>query len=297
MLAPRNLLSVWFLPLLLFPIQAFASDSHPEPPFETLRVVLTNGDTLQARCVQPAPFDMVAVVGTDKTTRFVSPTHVRVILDSSNSDWTREVLEGRESLGEPLPPPVQMKPPKSLGVGPRSVTRSFLITETSLLSRGGQTRGVIRTYLGFDLGVMTNVSARMAVGYGGFFGSSYDYANAGARLRLRRWLSATSSVEIAPAVIVAESRASGGVAVPPGFSIQASWCPSRYLTLTTEAFSVRRRDYTYADFRYSMLGEVTRDNGLLLGAKVGLWPGAAAGAVAALAALVSSNSGRSTIAP
>jgi hypothetical protein len=151
--------------------------------------------------------------------------------------------------------------------------------------------GVISTYLGFDLGLMTNVSDRMAIGYGGFFGSSYDYVNAGARLRLRRWLSATSSVEIAPAVILAEARASAGTAVPPGFSFQASWCPSRYLTLTTEAFSVRRRDYAYRDFFYSRLGEVTRDNGLLFGAKLELWPGAAAGAVAALGAMLSGPNG------
>lgn len=294
MLASRNLLSVWLLLLFLPPIAARASIPPPDPRADILRVVLTGGDTLRARCVQPASFDMVAVVGTDEKTRFVPPTHILVILDSSDTDWTREVLEGRETLGEPLPPPVRMKPRRQLGVGPRSVTKSFVISETSLLSRGGQTPGIIGTYLGFDLGVMTNVSDRMAVGYGGFFGSSYDYTNAGVRLRLRRWLSGTSSVEIAPAVILAEKRASGGTAEPPGFSIQASWCPSRYLTLTTEAFSVRRRDYTYQDFRYSMLGEVTRDNGLLLGVKVGLWPGVVAGTVAALAAMLNSGAGRFT---
>lgn len=297
MAASRNLLSVWLLSLIVLPIATCAFGLPRDPRADTLRVVLTSGDTLQARCVQPAPFGMVAVVGTDEQTRFVSPTRVRAILDSSNSDWTREVLEGRETLGEPLPPPVRTEPRKPLGVGPRSVTKSFLITDTSILSRpgdSGRRPGIISTYIGFDLGLMTNVSDRMAVGYGGFFGSSYDYTNAGARLRLRRWLSATSSVEIAPAVIIAEGRSSGGIAAPPGFSIQANWCPSRYLTITAEGFSVRRRDYSYRDERYALLGETTRDSGLLLGAKVGLWPGAVAGTVAALAALLNSGSGRSS---
>jgi hypothetical protein len=297
MLAPRILLSVWFLFLSLFPAAALASGLPSDRRADILRVVLTSGDTLRARCVQPAPFDMVEVVGTDESRRFVSPTRVRVILDSSDSDWTPEVLEGRETLGEPLPPLVSVKPRRPLGVGPRSVIKRFLITETSLMRRPGDSgdhAGILSTYLGFDLGVMTNVSDRMAIGYGGFFGSSYDYANAGIRLRLRRWLSATSSAEIAPAVILAERRATGGDAEPPGFSIQASWCPSRYLTLTTEAFTVRRRDYAYRDFRYSMLGDVTRDNGLLLGVKVGLWPGAVAGTVAALGVLAQGSFGRST---
>jgi hypothetical protein len=295
MLAPRNLLSVWLLFLFVLPVASRASGLSPDPRADILRVVLTSGDTLRARCVQPAPIDMIAVIGTDESTRFLSPNHVRVILDSYDGDWTREVLENRETLGEPLPPPIRVKPGKPLGVGPRSVTKSFLITDTSVLSRpgdSGQRPGVISTYVGFDLGVMTNVSSRTAVGYGGFFGSSYDYVNAGARFRLRRWLSATSSVEIAPAIILAEGRASGGAAAPPGFSVQVSWCPSRYLTVTTEAFSVRRRDYSYRDERYALLGEVRRDNGLLLGAKVGLWPGAVAGAAAALVALWNSGAGR-----
>lgn len=287
MAASRNLLAA--LLLCLFPPLVSHAATPVDPNVATVRVVLTSGDTLQARCVQPAPFDMVAVVGGDEATRYVSPVRIRAILDSDGRDRTTAVLEKRETLGVPFPPPVRVKaPPKPLRVGPRAVTKSFLITETSLLGRldrHDNLRGVLGTYIGADLGEMINVSDHTAVGGGGFFGSSDEYVNAGVRLRLRRWLTNTASVELAPAVILAQGRVHGGDAVSPGFSVQASCSPSRFLTLTIEGFSVRRRDETFEDPRYRILGDTIRDTGVSAGIKLGQWPGAAAGALAALVAV------------
>ena len=79
----------------------------------------------------------------------------------------------------------------------------------------------------------------------------------------------------------------------PGYSLQTSWSPSRYVTLTAEAFRLRRRDYSGVDFYHYVEANDTRDTGLLLGVKLGQWPGAAGGAIVALGALASSGQGRS----
>lgn len=285
--------------ILVSPSPRIARASDDPPPSEgatigltataPVHVVLTNGETLEARCVQPAPFDMIAVIPIDGSLpRYFPPVRIRAVLDASGQDQTAKAVDRRDTVGTPPPRPAPIeRPPKPLRVGPRSVTKSFLITETSYLGRIGlRDRGEhdLWGYLGFDLGVMNNVSDRTAVGYGGFCGFASDYANAGVRLRLRRWLTTTMNIEIAPGVVLAEGR-TRSKPVHPGYSLQTSWSPSRYLTLTAEAFRLRRRDYSSdARYRYWDANE-TRDTGLMLGVKLGQWPGAAGAAIVGLAAV------------
>jgi hypothetical protein len=270
--------------LLLLPSAARASVPSPYASPELVQVILTRGDTLQARCVEPAPFDMVRITAPDAGIRYVSPVRIRAVIDAQGEDRTNAVLSRGETVGTPIPKEVRKPaPPKQLKVGPRSVTKSFAITETSLLGQvmpGGLDRNDLGNYFGFDLGWMRNVSDRTAVGWSGFIGSGNSYVSCGGRLRIRRWLSKTSSIEIAPGIIAAEGRVHGD-ALSPGYSLQAGWSPSRYLTLTTEIFTVRRRQYRYVWY-YAVDPSEVRETGVMVGVKVGQWPGAVGGVVAAL---------------
>lgn len=280
--APKNLLvCLTFLLIALLPRPAHASEPAPSAPLEAFQVVLTDGATLQARCVQPAPFDMVVVTPTDQTEpRYIPWVRIRAIRDAAGRDRTRVVLERRETLGTPPPREVHAEPHRPLRVGPRSVTPSFLITETSLLGRirTGPDRNVNRgADFSFDLAVMQNVSDRTSVGYGVFVGSGGSDAHLGARLRLRRWLSPTSGVEIAPGIILAEHPIEVRDDVLPSYSLQASWFPSRYVTLTAEGYTLRRLEYHYRGvFAYGPSEEVN-ESGILIGAKFGQWPGLVSG--------------------
>lgn len=271
--------------LLLLPAAALAQVPQTGDPPNSIQVLLTSGDTLQASCVQPAPFDMVRITTTGSETRYVPASRIRAITDAAG-DRTSLVLDHRKTLG--TPPVAEARPRKPLRVGDRSITRAFLITETSLLGRiqpGGLGLHGRAFWLGFDAGVLENVSDHTGIGYGVYFGTGGDEADLGIRLRWRRWLTPTSSVEIAPGVTVAEHRVDSGDPLPPFLSLQASWSPSRYVTLTAESYTLRRRESLYAGAIRPIGSEDVRETGILVGFKVGQWPGAAAGLVAALPTL------------
>jgi hypothetical protein len=264
--------------LLLLPAAAFAQGPQTEAAPDPIQVILVSGDTLQARCIQPASFDMFEVTIPGSETRFVPGVRIRTVLDADHRDRTEDLLSRRRTIGTPLPEPVRREAKHGLRVGPRSVTPGFLITETSLLGRVDPgPPAELRHYLAFDLGYMSNVGSQAAVGWSAFFGSATRYVNAGVRVRLRRWISPTSSVDIAPGVIITEHRSEYGTASPPGFSVQASVSPSRYVTLAVEGYTLARHDYTAGD---------VRENGVLAGVKIGQWPGAAGAFFATLAALL-----------
>ena len=206
MFASRDLLRVLLLVFLLVPRTApaveasiaedtvatssaenpVAASSAENPVAEVpIQVILTDGTILSARCVQPAPFEMVAVIQMEGDVRYVAPVRVRAVVQDG-ADRTSALIDRHETVGTPLPEPIRVRTHHELRVGPKSVTKSFLITETSYLGRVGHPDhryGDLQGYLGFDLAVMHNVSRRTAVAYGGFFGSGYDYANAGNRRR------------------------------------------------------------------------------------------------------------------
>jgi hypothetical protein len=97
-------------------------------------------------------------------------------------------------------------------------------------------------------------------------------------------VSRTASLDLAPGVIVLGRRISSGTALPPGLSLQVSLNPSRYLSLTTEVFTVRRRDYRYLGLR-AISSEEYSDTGIMTGVRVGQWPGAVAGVLPLIASL------------
>jgi hypothetical protein len=235
--------------------------------------------------VQPAPFNMVAVTAPgDSVPRYVSPVRIRAVFDAQGNDRTERVVENRRTLGVPFPRAVIERPQRPPKVGPRAVTRRFLITETSCLGRI-DTRDVRSDDRGgefaFDLGVMENVYEQTSVGYSAFVGVDSN-AHAGVRLRVRRWLTRTASVELAPGMTLLEHRTDSGERRLPALSLQASVSPSRYLTLTVEGFTEQRNRHGYEGFRI-------RDMGILAGMRLCGWPGAAVGALPVLAAFFESS--------
>lgn len=281
MLASRILLSVWLLLLLLLPQAARASAAPPDSVLETIRIILTSGDTLQARCVEPAPFDMVAVVGFDGTIRYVPAVRIQMVQEGS-IDRTDSVVERGKTIGIPIP---QAEKPPQVPSDPRAASKTYAITETSYRTRvrpGRLARSDLHYDLGFDLGMMQNISTSTGLGWGWFFASSDGYVNGGMRVRWRRWLSRSTSVEIAPGIIAAETRLSGGVALPPGYSVQANLGLSRTFILSAEIYTTRRREYGRPD---TYGPQNVRETGVLVGAKIARWPGAAMGLLAGFVAL------------
>jgi len=284
MVAFRNLLWLFLITLLAVP-RAVPGVERPivgEADGEgSIQVILTDGTILPARCVQPAPFNMVAVTAPgDSLPRYVPPVRIRAVLDSQGIDRTERVIESRRTLGVPFPRAVIEKPQRPPKVGPRAVAKRFLVTETSYLGRI-DTRDVRADDRGgefaFDFGVMENVYDRTSVGYSAFVGVGDSNAHAGVRLRLRRWLTRTASIELAPGMTLLEHRTDSGERRLPALCLQASVSPSRYLTLTVEGFTEQRNRYGHGGFGI-------RDTGILAGVRLCGWPGAAVGALPVLAA-------------
>jgi len=277
----RTFLLLWLL-LLILPDSTRASvpDSSAVEPIR----VVTGRDTIEARCIRPAPFDAVEITTIDYDVRYEPASHVDRVLDQDGVDRTASVVDRRKTIGEPLPKKAKeqrIRAPGKPHFGPRSITRAFIISETTIQGQiapapGGLISTNLGGFVGFDLGIMENVSDRLAIGYGVYFGSAPEYANVGVRLRIRRWASPHTAVELAPAIILGENRSNVSEPRSPGFSLQANYTLSRWFTLNTETYYVRHRTYNYGE----------RENvGVLVGAKVGRWPGAIGGLLAGLTAL------------
>jgi hypothetical protein len=245
-------------------------------------VILENGDSIQATCVEPSSLDIVRITTPDGKYQYMSFVRIDAVIDESGADRTRYVLDRRKRIGTPLPKAPSLPGP-GLRVGPKSVTSSFWITETTVLGRVGgsdRSRRALGGRFDFDLGHMSNVGERTAVGGTMFVGSANDYTNAGLRVHVRRWLSRTASVDIAPGIIAFEHSV-GGTVHPPGFSIRTSLNPSRYISFTAEVFNVGRSEYRHNGIWYASVQNV-RDTGVMVGGKVGQWPGAVVGSLAVL---------------
>jgi hypothetical protein len=213
--------------LILLPLPARAS----EPSHTALvRVVLTDGDTLQAARVRPASFDMVDVEMPDSQIRYLPSSRIRAVLDSRGVDRTAALLERRETVPSPYDPDPNM-PPGESPPSPRRIpsltwrgrplaeTRSFMITEMGVLARiddypyAGGGPGI---EFSFDLGWMKNISERGAVGFSGYALVSDFTTRLGIRARYRRWLSRKTSIDISPGVLLGGE--DGAIEYdPPGF--------------------------------------------------------------------------------
>ena len=263
--------------LLVLPLSARASEP---PPTAVVRVVLTDGDTLQASRVRPASLDMIAVEIPDSKIRYLSPNRIRAVLDSRGVDRTAAVLKHRQTV------PSRDDPEANGREGPRRLpaltwrgrplaeTRSFMITEFGVLERiddypylGGDSRIAIS----FDLGWMKNISERGAVGFSGYALVSDPTTRMGIRGRYRRWLSRKTSIDISPGVLLS-GEDSGIEYDPPGFVLGATLNAGDLVALTVDAEYARNLDLVHdtPPLQWEKRTDVAWRAGAKLGSGLGL---------------------------
>jgi hypothetical protein len=234
--------------LLVLTPSARASELSPT---STVRIVLTDGDTLYAARVRPASFKMVAVEMPDSKIRYLASNKVQAVLDSRGVDRTEAVLEHWETVPSPYDPgpngPGRRRIPAVTWRGrPLAETRSFMFTEFGVLARiddypylGGDSR----IALSFDLGWMKNISKSGAVGFSGYALVS-PTTRLGIRARYRRWLSRKTSIDISPGILLS-GEDSGIEYDPPGFVLGATLNSGDLVALTVDAEYARNLDLVH----------------------------------------------------
>jgi hypothetical protein len=269
------------------PTSAKPLDEAGPPP---ITVVLEDGDTLRALCVEPAGIGMVRITGADGQTRFRPVNRVRRVLDEAGVDRTVEALDRGQTIGsrpqDTYPEeriPEASKPPR---YGPRSVVQSFAITETSAFGRmDRRTVRNPRAYtLSFDFGRELNLTARDAFGVSVFLGGGDGSGDLGARLHYRRWLGTRSSIDFAPGLIFAHEEP--GLATGQGLGLigQIAWSNNPWVSVAIQGFSVERSSEVGYYGSYPMPG--SRDTGVMLGFKLGGTPGLVTGVTGAVVGFI-----------
>jgi hypothetical protein len=286
-------LSFYIVPLLLFagttmffPAPAAAAPLSEAAP-ELFTIHLTSGDSMRAVGVRPSSIDVVRVIGTDWTDRFMPTYRIQSVRDETGSDRTRDVIELRRSLGR-VPTTIESaRPPRPPRYGPKSVTKSFGLTETGLFSRVGGDEDRKRSYGGmFDVGRAYNVGERMSVGGTLFIGAGDDYAELGVRARMRYWLGSRSAIDFAPGIILAHEEPGMAEGAGPGLIGEIAWSPMQVVSLGVQAFSVRRSSVHFHTWYASVDEPGGRDTGVRFGLKLGGTPGLASGIVATALGLI-----------
>jgi hypothetical protein len=294
-------------PLLFFAINAvfFAASPSAAPLSdavpELFTIHLTSGDSIRAVGLRPSSIDVVRVVGTDWTDRFIPTYRIQSVRDETGSDRTRDVIELRRSLGRvptTIEPP---RPPRPPHYGPKSVTKSFGISETGIFSRVGGDEDRKRSAGGMvDVGRGYNVGERMAVGGTLFIGGGDGYAEVGVRARMRYWLGAHSAIDFAPGIILAHEEPGMAEGDGPGLIGEIAWSPVRIVSLGVQAFSVRRSSVHFegGPWYASVEEPGGRDTGIRFGLKLGGTPGLVSGVLAAALGLIGAGlQGTGTYAP
>jgi hypothetical protein len=283
--------------LLVAPPCAGASPISDEPA-PLITVVLTSGDMIQAVSVEPASLDVVRITNSALRYRYLATNRVRLVLDESGADRTRDALELRRTVGQPPSESQPVKPSDRVSpyrYGPRATTRSFAITETSAFARLTGPVGRDRTFnIMLDVGRVFNVGSRTGVGATAFAGVGDGSAEVGVRGRFRYWLGPQSSIDFSPGVIL--SHEEPGISKGKGVGLvgQLSWSYSRIWSFAAQVYSVERTTETghYDGVQSSYTVPGGRDTGLMLGFKLGGKPGLIAGPVAALVGFMFTGRGR-----
>ena len=246
-----------------------------------VRVVTTDGDTLQAVRVRPASFDMVAVEMSDSQIRYLPSNRIRAVMDWRGSDRTAALLERRETIPSSYDPVPDEIGPRQRHISaltwrgrPLAETRSFMITEFGVLARiddypyGGDDS---RIQFSFDLGWMKNISPRDAVGGSGYAVVSDPTTRLGLRARYRRWLSRGSSIDVSPGVLLG-GEDSAIEYDPPGFVLGATLNAGDLVALTVDAEYAKNLDLVHdtPPLQWEKRTDVAWRAGAKLGSGLGL---------------------------
>ena len=232
--------------------------TYPPDSREVFAVVLTDGDTIRAVAVQPRSFDVVWINTEAGAVRTVATNRLEHVFDNLGRDRLNDILRWRKSVGKPYPP----KPPS---FGPRDVTKSFGLTETSLSwTVAGEVFKERRSQGTIDFGAIENMGDRTAIGWSVFLGGGPGFADVGARLRFRYWLGRQSSLEVAPGFSIQPEFDLSTVGRSPSYVLRVTWHANRWFGLTAQGHT---RDQLIYD------GGWRREVGLMAGVKLGATPG------------------------
>ncbi len=132
-----------------------------------------------------------------------------------------------------------------------------------------------------DLGLMWNLNKRYAVGFShilvGNFGSDEDGFYGGFKLRLRKWLTEKSSMEVSPGILLWGNNI-GGLFKRPGWAASLDYRWKESMGVSLHAEYLRGNEWDYTGGESGEKGYADSDLGIYLGARTGSVPGLIANA-------------------
>ncbi len=141
-----------------------------------------------------------------------------------------------------------------------------------------------RFYESADLGYAKNVGSASSLGGTLFFGADGARVQAGLRIRLSRWLSRSTSVDLSPGIILLANEEGDSQFGAPGFAGQVGLMVGGRFGVTAQMFSARRKPLGYE--------RSITENAWNLGFRLGAEPGIACSSMFLFAAAISGMNAR-----
>jgi hypothetical protein len=272
----RLALLVFGLLLAVLGVTVLARPAFAQP--STFTILLDDGTTVLAARVEPWPMEFVRATLPDGSEQMISQHKVDSIEDESGHDWTKTVLQGVKSVGEAPPqsssPPNGPKTPTLRGM-PLPWKKSFPVIQVGLLVRPDGVKAYRRdaSLWAMDFGGMQNINPHYSIGGSFYLAFGDDLYHFGAKLRVRRWLGKTVSLDLAPGIFAADGYNSGNL-LEPGYVGEASLSLGDWLLLTGQVEVLSRRTLTYYGGYFEPAVSIgkTTDTAWYLGGKVGGGP-------------------------
>lgn len=195
--------------------------------------------TVIAVRAEPWPQGFVKVVLLDGESMFIAEQRIVRIRDSAGGDLTNRVLGKRERVEE-AGLEVRYKPANPfvpvLRGHPKPEKDWFPVIQAGTLFQlnrsdvvGEDSEGAVV----LDLGAMKNVGTRGAIGGSVYFGFDPDRSRVGAKLRYRRWLTRSISIDAAPGFVIGGTTQNGNrYYAYPGFVGELGLSLADWVTVT-----------------------------------------------------------------
>jgi hypothetical protein len=196
------------LPLALF----FAAGLHVTAAADQTSPTSGSKAPKELKCLaaraEPWPQGFVKMTIPGEDDRFIAAQRIKRITSADGSDWTSRVLNDRESVEDAALEVCYAEQNTgllNLRGRPRPEREWFPVIQASFLVPlvqnevgGEESVGVIA----IDLGTMKNVGQMTAFGASVYLGADADRTRFGTKLRLRRWLSRSAAVDVAPGLVM-----------------------------------------------------------------------------------------------
>lgn len=172
---------------------------QPATP-ESVTVVTKTGSVGHFARVEPWPNGYVRGIHGNGAVVYIAAERIQWVRDSRGEDATPEVLERGKGVGSMPPGSAVRKQPLFRG-RPLPEQQRFHLLQAGVMRRIDSTDEGEEPYVGtIDLGTMKNVTPAVALGGTLALVADANYVRIGLKPRLRRWLSRTISLDVAPGV-------------------------------------------------------------------------------------------------